>query len=254
LGVKLFDRVGRNLVLSPSGQEAYRYADKIFSLGRELKDRFTGDFADRPPRLIVGIADAVPKLVSRRMLAPALRMPLPAPIVVHEGAPERLLAELALHELDLVLSDSPVPSTVMVRAFNHLLGECGVTLCAAAKLAAAYRRGFPRSLDGAPFLLPLANASLRRSLDQWFEATGVRPLVRGEFADSALIKDFGQAGHGIFAVPSAIEHDVARQYAARVIGRVPSIRERFYLISTDKKLRHPAVAAIAEMARHELFG
>ena len=253
LGAKLFERAGRNLVLTETGRVVYRYAGEIFSLGRELQDTLKGRPVGRSPRLLVGIADALPKLITYRILEPALRLPEPMQIVCHEGPPERLLAQLAVHELDVVLADAPVSPVTKIRAFNHLLGECGVSLFGTAKLVAARRRGFPQSLNGAPFLLPMEDTSLRRSLDQWFEAVGIRPLVRGEFSDSAALKVFGQTGVGIFAAPSAVEDEVRRQYRVRVLGRVESIRERFYVISTERKLRHPAVAAITEVARRQLF-
>jgi LysR family transcriptional activator of nhaA len=166
---------------------------------------------------------------------------------------ERLLAELATHGLDLVLADTPVGPTIKVRAFNHLLGECGVTVFAASKLATPYRRGFPQSLEGAPFLLPTENTTLRRSLDQWFEAEKIHPLVIGEFEDSALLTVFGQSGMGLFAGPSAIESEIKRQYGVQVVGRIKTIQERFYAISVERKLKHPAVLAISDAARQKLF-
>ena len=252
-GAKLFEKVGRNLVLSEQGREVYRYADEIFTLGQELQETMQGRPVGRAVRLLIGVHDAMPKLISCKILAPALCQPQPIQIVCHEGTPEQLLVQLALHQLDVVLSDSPASPTVKVRVFNHLLGECGVSFCASPKLTTAYRRNFPRSLDGGPFLLPLQDTSLRRSLDRWFEATAIRPKVRGEFSDSALLKAFGQVGVGIFAVPTAIETEVCRQYHVKVCGRVDSIREQFYLISAERKLKHPAVAAVAELARRKLF-
>lgn len=252
-GTKLFDKVGRNLVLTEAGREAYRYADEIFTLGQELKDAMHGQPVGRAVRLHVGIPEALPKLICRRILAPALNQTQPVQLVCHEGSPEQLLAQLALHHLDVILSDSPAPPTVQVRAFNHLLGECSVSLCASSKLSKQYRRKFPQCLNGAPFLLPLHDTSLRRSLERWFEEVKIRPAIRGEFADSGLLKAFGQIGTGIVAIPTAIETDVCQQYQLSRIGRVDSIRERFYLITTDRKLRHPAVATIAEIARTKLF-
>ena len=252
-GAKLFEKVGRNLVLSEQGREVYRYADEIFTLGQELQDAMTGRPAGRRVRLVVGIPEALPKLISCRILEPALRLTQEVQIVCHEGTPEQLLVQLALHQLDAILSDSPAPPTVKVRVFSHLLGECAVSFCASPKLTTAYRQKFPQSLDGAPFLLPLQDTTLRRSLERWFETTAIRPKVSGEFADSALLKAFGQVGAGIFAVPTAIETEVCRQYHVKVCGRVDSIRERFYLISADRKLKHPAVAAIAAIARRKLF-
>jgi LysR family transcriptional activator of nhaA len=253
LGAKLFVRAGRNLALTDTGRLVFRYADEIFTLGRELQDTLLGRPAGRPLRLIVGIADTLPKLVAYRLIEPALGLPEPVQVVCEQGKPEQLLAQLALHTLDVVLTDGPVGAGTGIRAFSHLLGECGVSFFGTARLASVYRRGFPRSLDGAPMLLPAENTVMRRSLEQWFDATGIRPLVRGEFADPALLKIFGQNGAGVFAVRSALEEETQRQHKVRLLGRVESIRERFYAISLERKLKHPAVVAITEAARRQVF-
>jgi LysR family transcriptional activator of nhaA len=253
LGERLFARQGRGLVLTEVGRTVYRYADEIFGLGRELLEVVKGRPAGRPTRFTVGVADVVPKLVAHRLLEPALRLAEPVRLACREDHAERLLAALALHEVDLVLTDAPIPPSVRVRGFSHLLGECGVTIFAVQALAAVRRRRFPRSLDGAPFLLPVEATSLRRALDSWFEARGMRPAVVGEFEDSALLKVFGQAGRGLFAGPTAIEREICAQYAVAVVGRIPDVRERFYAISPERKIRHPAVAAITEAARERLF-
>ena len=253
LGQKLFARAGRGLVLTEFGRMVYRHADEIFAIGRELTEAVKGRPAGRPIRFVVGVADVLPKVVAYRLLEPALRIREPLRIVCREDKPEPLLARLALHELDIVLSDAPAPPGVKIRSFNHLLGECGVTFLAAPSLAEKTRRRFPRSLDGAPVLLPIEGTALRRSLDEWFDRSGVMPLVAGEFDDSALAKAFGQAGVGIFAVPSVVESEVRRQYAVRTVGRTDEIRERFYAISVERRLKHPAVVAISEAARHETF-
>lgn len=249
LNEKLFARSGRNLVLTEVGRVVFRYAEEIFSLGRELTDTLKGRPSGRPPRLLVGVADVLPKLVAYRLLDPALHLPNPPKVIVLEGKPDRLLAELAVHGLDVVLTDAPIGPAIKVRAFNHLLVDSPVSLFAAPRLASAYRREFPRSLDGAPFLLPTVNTALRQNLEKWFDAEGIRPLVVGEFEDSGLLKAFGQEGHGLFAAPTLIESEVRRQYRVHVIGRLESIRERFYAISIERKLKHPAVVAISEAAR-----
>lgn len=253
IGDKLFTRAGRGLALTETGRLVYRYADEIFSLGKELTDTLKGRPTGRPLRLMVGVADVLPKMVLYRLLQPALNLPEAVQVICREGKPERLLAELSVHELDIVLTDAPVGPTVKVRAFNHLLGECGVSVMGAAKLATPLRRGFPQSLDGTPFLLPTDNTTLRRSLDQWFDTKGIRPIVRAEFEDSALLKVFGRAGIGLFVVPTAVEDDVRKQYNVRLVGRLDDVRERFYAISVERKLKHPAVVAISEAARQELF-
>jgi LysR family transcriptional activator of nhaA len=253
LGEKLFTRAGRGLALTEMGQVVYRYADEIFGLGRELQDVLKGRPQGRPLRLLVGISDMVPKLIVYRILQPVLAMGEPVQLVCQEDAPERLLADLADHRLDVVLSDAPVSPGIRVRAFNHPLGSCGVTLFCASSMAARYRKNFPASLDGAGFLLPLETSSLRRALDQWFEAQRIRPRVVGEFKDSALMMTFGQARAGLFAAPSAIEKQVQEHYKVGVIGRTSEVVERFYAISVERKLKHPAVVAISEAARDTLF-
>lgn len=253
LGEKLFQRVGRYLTLTDTGQVVYRYADEIFSLGRELMDTLQGRPTGSPVRFNVGVADVLPKLVAYRLLEPALKLPETVRLFCHESTPAELLARLAIHDLDLVLSDSPIGPEAKVRAFSHLLGECGVSIFGTRELVAAYRRRFPASLDGAPFLLPTSSTSLRRSLDVWLDAEGIRPRIVGEFDDSALLKVFGQAGAGLFAAPDVIEQEVRRQYGVRVVGRLKSVTERFYAISVERKVKHPAVVAIAAAARDKLF-
>lgn len=253
LGQKLFRKVGRKLELTDVGRMAFRYADEIFSLGRELVEVVKGNTAGQLARLEVGIADVVPKSVVRRLLQPALELPEPVRLICHEGAFEPLLADLALHQLDLVIADAPLPPGGNIRAFNHLLGETAVSWFGSRGLVKRYGKGFPASLDGAPFLLPLENSSLRRSLEAWFEAQRIRPTIVAEFADSALLKAFGSDGVGIFPAPSVVADEVARQYGVQQLGEVDGATERFYAISVEKRLKNPAAVAICNSARRELF-
>lgn len=253
LGEALFARVGRNLALTEMGHMVFRYADEIFTIGRELMDTVQGRPTDRPLRVMVGITDVVPKLVAYRLLEPAMRLDQPVKIVCREGKLDQLLAELATYDLDVVLSDAPLSPTVKVRAFNHLLGECGVTFCGTPALVAKHQDEFPQSLDDAPFLLPTDNTTMRRALDHWFESEGLRPRVVGEFEDSALLKVFGQQGLGLFVVPTIIEDEVQRQYGVDILGRAEPIRERFYALTVNRRLRHPAVVAMSEAAQQVLF-
>lgn len=253
VGHKLFERAGRNLVLSEMGRVVYRYAEEIFSMGRELQDTLQGRPPGRPLRLMVGVAETMPEQIAYRLIEPALHLAEPVQVFCEKGKPEQLLAQLALHHLDVVLADAPVGPYVKIQAFNHLLGECGVSFVGSAKLVRGRRRNFPLSLDGAPFLMPGDNTLLRRSLEQWLEAQNIRPLVRGVFADPALLKVFGENGTGIFAVRTAVERETIRKYNVRLLGRITSIRERFYAISLERKLKHPAVVAITEAARDKLF-
>jgi LysR family transcriptional activator of nhaA len=253
LGEKLFTKVGRKLALTEIGRVVFRYADEIFTLGREMLDTIKDRSTGQPLRLDVGVVDVVPKLVVRRLLEPALHLGQPVRIACHEDIHDKLLADLALHALDIVIADAPVPPGSTIRAFNHLLGETEVTLFGTPALVRAHRRGFPRSLNGAPMLLPLENLTLRRSLDQWFDRHGIKPRIVAEFADSALLNVFGADGLGIFAAPSVVEAEIVAQYGVQVLGRAQHVRERFYAISVERRLKHPAVVAISEGARHELF-
>lgn len=253
LGEELFRKQGRGLVLTEVGKVVFQYADEIFGLGRELQSVLKGNPRQRPQRLLVGISDLIPKLIAYRVLRPVLEMTEPVQIVCDEGTPDHLIAGLVEHRVDVVLSDSPIPPTLPVKAFNHLLGTCPVTLFAAPQLAARYRRDFPASLSEAPFLLPMQGSSLRRSMEEWFDSEDIHPKLVGEFKDGALMKTFGEAGAGIFAAPSAIEDEIREHYKVVAVGVIDSIVERFYAISVERRLKHPAVVAISEAAREELF-
>jgi LysR family transcriptional regulator, transcriptional activator of nhaA len=252
LDQKLFERQGRSLVLTDVGQVVFRYADEIFNLGRELQDTLRGRPVSRPRRLVVGVSDSVEKRVAHRLLVPALESGEPVQLVVQEARPERLVAELAAHSLDLVLSDTPAPSPV--RAYSHLLGECGVGLFARPALARKLAPGFPRSMDGAPLLTAADGAVLQRSLAHWFETRGIRPQVVGEFQDSALMESFGEAGVGVFPAPEAVESEVRSAFGVERVGSLEGVRERYWALTVERKLKHPAVVAITETARSELFG
>lgn len=248
LGEKLFERSGRNLVMTDVGRLVYEYADQIFALGREmmdtLKDRPTG----RPLRFQVGVTDEVSKQIAYRILQPALHLPVPTFVVCREGPLDRLLADLATHDIDLVIADAPMTSQVKVKAYNHPLGESSVSICGSPKLAAAFRPRFPQSLDGAPFLLPAETKTLRRTLDHWFDKEGLRPRIVAEFDDLALLKTFGEGGAGLFAVPTVVASEVAKQYGVAVVGRLGDVREKYYAISVERRLKHPAVLAVLEEA------
>ena len=250
---KLFVKLGRQLVLTEVGRTVFRYAEEIFSLGRELTSAIKGGDTGRPMKLMVGVADSVPKLLTARLLEPALKLPQRVQLVCWADKLDRLLAELAIHGLDIVLADHPVPPTVKVQAYNHVMGESTVSLFARASLARRYSKNLPASLDGAPFLLPTRNTTLRRSMDDWFHSQGIHPVVRGEFDDSATLKSFGQAGHGIFPGVTVMEREIKRQYRVEVIGRIPSLKQRFYAITVERRLKHPAVVAIFDSARKRLL-
>lgn len=254
LGHKLFERKGRQLVLTEFGRVALRYADEIFALGRAFTDAAKGQPSERSLRLVVGIADVLPKSVVYRILEPAFRLDESVRVICREDrSAEGFMAELAMHTVDLILSDAPAGPDTSVRAFSHLLGECGTAFLAAPDLARACRRRFPRSLDGAPFLLPGANSTLRRSLDDWFDSLKLRPKVVAEVDDPAFAKVAGEAGLGVFAVPDVVEKEVQQRYNVQRIGHVEDVRQRFYAISVERKIRHPAVLAISDAARKHIF-
>ena len=253
LGGKLFRRVGRGLEPTDVGRTVFRYAKEIFSLGQEMMDTLRGNPVVGPLSLKVGVVDVLPKLIVRKILEPIFNLPERVRLACYESKEERLLAELGLHKLDVVLNDSPVRKGSHIKAYNHLLGECGVTFLAVAKLAKQFREGFPESLDRAPMLVPLEMAALRQSLERWFESLDIRPVIVGEFEDSALLKAFGQHGDGIFVSPSVVEKEIRYQYSVDVVGRTDAIRERFYAISFERIIKHPAVTAISNLARQNLF-
>jgi LysR family transcriptional activator of nhaA len=254
LDERLFRREGRRLVLTEVGHTVYRYAEEIFGLGRELMDAIKDRPTGRPLRFNVGIADQVPKVIAQRLLAPAFTLDTPVHVICTEGKPAQLLGQLATHQLDVVIADAPLGPDVSVRAFNHLLGECGISLFGTAARVRPVRRGFPKSLTGAPLLLPAEGTTLRRALDQWFAARDLRPAVVAEFEDSALLTVFGQSGLGLFPAPTPLEGEIRRQFGVVVAGRLADVRERFYAISVERRLKHPAVIAISEAAHETLRG
>jgi LysR family transcriptional activator of nhaA len=205
-------------------------------------------------KFTVGVADTLPKLIVHRLLEPALHLPEAVQVSCIDGDPDRLLAQLTLHDLDLVISDYPANPRLGLRVFNHPLGDCGIAVFGTAALAEKYRPGFPGSLAGAPLLVPAGNAALRRAMDQWFDELGIRPQIRGEFSDSGLLKAFGGRGEGLFLAPTAVEEEVRRMYGVEVVGREERLRERVYAISMEKRLAHPAVVAITRAARASLAG
>lgn len=249
LGLPLLERVGRRLELTPNGHIALRYASEIFSLGREMMDTLAGRATGQPIRLRVGAAMVVPKLVVHRILSPALDMEEPVHLICSENSPDRLLADLALHHLDMVLMDAPIPPGTHVRAFNHPLGSCGIGLFGHPDLVERYGGDFPTSLDGAPFLLPTEHAAMRRSLERWFRKHDIHPSIVAEFQDSALMKVYGEAGKGFFAAPDLIFDEVIQHYGVAYVGNIDDAQDRFYAITLDRRISNPAVAEITERAR-----
>jgi len=253
LGEKLLRRSGRRVIPTEMGQAVFRYADDIFSLGRELQDMVRGRPSGRPMHLIVGVVDVLPKSIAHWLIEPALRLGEKVRLLCREADPEQLLAQLSMQTLDVVLADAPIAPSVKVRAYSHLLGETGVSFLASERLAKTHRRRFPQSLQAAPLLLQASNTAIRRSIDQWLDSIDVGPEIVGEFEDSELLWEFGRAGHGIFPVPSVLERHVMRMHRVKLVGRTADARGRYYAISVERRLKHPAVVAICETARQELF-
>jgi LysR family transcriptional activator of nhaA len=252
LGEKLLAKSGRNLVPTEVGKLVYGYANEIFTLGQELLGALEQRPSTRPLRLLVGIDDVLPKEIAYRIVEPGMQLKQPVRVVCREGTLERLVADLAVHDVDIVLSDAPVTPTLDIRTYSHSLGSCKVYWMATPALARTLRRGFPKSLDGVPVLLPTDDTAIRRALDQWFDRQGVRPLMLGEFEDYALLREFARAGHGFAPVPSVLEAQFRREHGFARIGMAQGVKAEFFAISSERKIKHPAVVAMTDSAR-QLF-
>jgi len=253
VGEPLFSRVGRGLTMTETGHLVYQYADEIFTVGAELASRIKTGRIVVPAMLAVGIVNSIPKLVASHVLQPVLESEISIRLVCHEGGLEALLGDLALHKLDLVLSDRPIPPGLSVKAFSHALGSSKTALFTSMDDTTDYAEDFPRSLDRAPILMPTMDNPIRRALDDWFDRQGVSPTIVAEFEDSALMKAFGETGNGIFPAPAAISAEVERMYRCRCIGPAIAVEEIYYAISPERKLKHPAVLKIIENARNQLL-
>jgi len=252
LGHRLFDRSGRAVELTPEGRVVLDYADEIFRLMRELEETVRGRLGGRPVRLVVGLSATVPNLVAFHLLNPAFTVEGPVRLVLREESTDRLLAELSAHAVDLVLADLPIPQNVSVKGFNHPLGSSPIDIFGPPLLAHRASEDFPRSLDGLPFLLPGEGNALRRSVDEWFARNSIQPRIVAEVEDIDLINVLAEAGAGMFAAPAMIGEDLRVRFAVERIGRAHGIRQEFFAITVDRRLRHPAVMAITESARREL--
>lgn len=244
IGKSLLAPKGRRLVLTEAGQMALGYADQIFLLGEQMQEALAEEDLGNSMRLTVGISDSLPKLTAYRLLEAAIKLPKRVRLTCYDGKFESLLADLALHKFDVVLTDRPVSSSASLRVFSHSLGECPIMLFGVPVLANRYRDNFPACLNGAPMLLPTRNNAVRGRLDQWFERHSLRLDIVGEFEDSALLKTFGRSGLGLFPAPSALVSDIKEQFNAIPAGEIPEVSEQFFAISTELKIMHPAVEAI----------
>ncbi|MEJ2361121.1 MAG: transcriptional activator NhaR [Gammaproteobacteria bacterium] len=249
LGEPLFNKVGRQLELTETGRLVLSYAEDIFALGGELEAVLRNLPPERPMVFRVGVADVVPKTITARLLAPALELPAQVRMICKENDLDSLLGELALHRLDLVIADAPIPERLNVTGYNHNLGNSGISFLATHELASPLRKNFPQSLEGAPLLIPSDINLLHSALLTWLEKLHIHPRIVGEFDDSALMRAFGQAGMGVFIAPTVIAKEIAQQIDGSIIGSTEAVRETYYAISTERRISHPAVAAITQTAR-----
>jgi LysR family transcriptional regulator, transcriptional activator of nhaA len=234
------------------GHVVFGYADEIFSLGQELLSTVSGRSMNRSIKLNVGITDSVPKLVVKEILKPVFSHDPPVHVVCQEGKVEDLLIQLSTLRLDIVLADEPASTSLKFKTFNHLLGTCGVSFCAVPSLARKLRKGFPKSLDGAPALLPTHNTNLRRSLEKWFQTIGIRPHTVGEFEDAALMTVVARDGFGFMPMATVVSKELVR-YKLEIFGATEKFTDQFYAISSERRLTHPAAVLITESARRTVF-
>lgn len=253
LGVRLFQRKGRGLEPTEAGRTVYRYADEIFTLGQELREALAGRASGKPLPFVVGVSDVLPKLLVHQLLQPALALPEPVRLVCHEDRMEALVERLFRHELDLVLAEAPLRGQGRGRVFSHLLGACGVDVFGTKALVRHYGKAFPECLQGAPMLLPAEGTALRAGLERWLGQRGLRPVIRGEFDDNALLKMFGRAGEGFFAAPDALSSDLSRDHGVVRLGTAEGLKAQVYALSAERRLAHPAVLAIRKAAQEEVF-
>ncbi|MCF2909158.1 transcriptional activator NhaR [Pseudoalteromonas sp. DL2-H2.2] len=253
VGNELLQKEGRGLRLTDTGRVVLRYADEIFELGNELSDVLKGNSAVGPAEFIVGASSVLPKTIVHKIIEPAMHIEQDIRLTSLEGPVESMLADLAIHKVDLVLSDVPVTGAFSVKAYNHLLGESGITFLAAPALARQYAKNFPMSLNNAPLLLPTQQHEIRKEFDFWLSDHNIHPNIVAQFDDSALMKSFGQSGLGLFFMPSTIAKDVCDAFHVRPVGELPHVKQKFYAISAERKIRHPAIAAIFNAAKASLF-
>ncbi len=253
IGVALFNRTGRRMELTPVGKLALSYAEEIFQTGAELEEILRQGGEEHFVTFRVGIADVIPKFVAHRLLAPVLNQPEAVRLVCNEDRLERLLAEMAIHRLDMVLADRPMPPGTEIKGYSHPLGESPIALMASPALARTLKGKFPENLEGQPLLLPGKDSALHGALPRWLERQGIWMRIVGEFDDSALMKAFGEGGAGIFPAASASLPDVVAHYQVEQIGVIEEIHERYFLISPERRLTHPAARAVSEHARSGLF-
>lgn len=253
LGVNLFEKSGRSLKLTNAGEIVQSYANDIFSLGSELEEVLHNSQTERPPHLNAGIANSIPKSIAYHLLEPVLQLDDSMRIICREDNLKALLSELADHKLDIVISDRTLPKTPSIKGFNHHLGDCGISFFCTKELKNKMKGDFPKCLDNMPLLLPGDASSIKSKVMQWFVTNNIYPNIRAEFDDGALLKAFGQRGIGIFIAPTIMAKEVEESFRVIEIGATNDIKESFYAISMDRKVKHPGVVAILKTAREQFI-
>ncbi|MCV2883238.1 transcriptional activator NhaR [Aestuariibacter sp. AA17] len=244
LGMPLFERKGKRLLLNEQGKHAYDYAEDIFRLGDELQQTLSSKLAERQLPLSVGITDVIPKRFAFEFLSTAYQESQSLKLICKEGKLDHLLAEMLFNKLDIIISDCAIPPGSKLKAYSHLINDSGLTFFASHALTKNLSGPFPDCLDGQPLLLPSEQSSIRINLLSWMERHGIKPIITAEFDDSALMKYFGNAGIGIFCAPTIVEHDILIHHQVDIIGRTEDVREQLYLISTERKIKHPAIVKL----------
>ena len=252
LGEPLFHRRGRQLVLTESGHVAVGYAEEIFSLGREMLDTLNTGMSQRPTRLSVGVSDVLPKLIVYRLLEPILEWDAPVHLICQEGPLEQLLGKLSTHDLDVVLTEAPLAPNIPIQAFNHMLGQSEVSIYGAQHLVDALEGEFPACLESQPFILPGTKTSLRRSLNAWFERMSVQIHEVADVDDRALMLVFAEKGMGFLAAPTILKDELKTRYGLIPVGDAVNVKERFYAVTLERRIKHPVVEKLSKMARAHL--
>lgn len=255
IGQALFGRIGRRLRLTETGRLVLRYADEIFELGNELGEVLRGAPLVGASEFIISAASAIPKTIVHKIIEPALKLSEDVSLLCKEGPVEAILGELAMHEVDMVLTDTPLSSAFSLKAYNHYLGQSDLSFFAAPELVSSLTNvaNFPACLNDAPMLIPTKQNAIRQQFDRWCTDARIFPVLRGQYDDSALMKCFGRSGFGIFFMPTIIEDEVIQSYKVEKIGQLSDIKQKFYAISAERKVTHPAVSAICHSARDETF-
>ncbi len=253
IGEQLLRKSGRKLALTDQGRKVLGYAEEIFSIGEQLENALHTGVTNKPSEFRVGVADVIPKSIAFKFLLPSIHANEPIKLICHEFDLVKLMTELAVHELDMVIADSPMPTNIDVRAYNHLLGASDIEFFAAPKLISNLKGNFPDCIDTQPMLIPGPAAAIRQPVLDWLETRNIYPIIIGEFDDTALLKAFGSEGTGVFFAPSVIGDEICRQFKVQSIGITSEVKQSFYAISVERKISHTSVKTVTDSARDILL-